>query len=403
MTSRAISLKKLTTYGFLIILLVVFYVNVSFLSKYSYDTQKQKQQQPYYVWQSNNGKQNEEENWCDVVSKARENLDPSLHIKVPCEKMKPATSAVVCMLTAGVPDGKGTRTVFTGTDYVNGALALGASLDDNLISQKGHVHKLLLIKEGFTLPDESIQKLEAVGWILGKSPDIQVDKKYTPSFARYKNVYPKISVIGLAEYKCVLFMDADTLTISNIDELMTCNILDRPEYRVAGGLDYYRGRWFHFNTGSVLWRPSSDEMTRVYQLTRDESFMKRFESDQIFINTVYPDRTNREINELILKAENDIEALENLRVHFGQVAHLPWAYNAQTHVEYQLPEFWDEHLGDAKILHFTQKKGWQCPQTYEKPKSSNASKCDPKTDSECACREGYRWHIYLKKALEEYS
>lgn len=399
------TLQILLIYGLLLIFLLVFFINVSILSRYSHNFQISDlslQQRLYIIDKGNQATQNEEEDWCNVVSKARQNLDPSLHIRVPCEKMKPAKSAVVCMLTAGVPDGKGSRTVFTGTDYVNGALALGASLNDNLTSQNGRVHKLLLIKEGFTLPDDSIRKLEAVGWTIGKSPDIKVDKKYTPSFARYKNVYPKISVIGLAEYKCILFVDADTLTVSNIDELMSCNLLDRPEYRVAGGLDYYRGRWFHFNTGSVLWRPGSDEMTRVYQLTRNETFMTRFESDQIFINTVYPDRTNRELNEKILNAENDEAALEQLRVHFGQVAHLPWKYNAQTHVEFQLPEFWDEHLPDVKILHYTQKKGWQCPQTYEKPKGRNVGKCNPKTDIDCACREGYRWHIYLKKALEEY-
>lgn len=396
------NLKSLMITILFLMFLLVFFFNVSILAKYSNDSQISDFTLQNPSRSGNIRKRNDEQNWCDIVSKARQNLNPSLHIRVPCEKMKPAKSAVVCMLTAGVPDGKGSRTVFTGTDYVNGALALGASLNDNLTSQKGRVHKLLLIKEGFTLPSESIQKLEAVGWIIGKSPDIQVDKKYTPSFARYKNVYPKISVIGLAEYDCVLFMDADTLTIGNIDELMTCNVLDRPEYKVAGGLDYYRGRWYHFNTGSVLWRPSSDEMTRVYQLTRDETFMTRFESDQIFINTVYPDRTNRELNEKILNSENDEAALEKLRVHFGQVAHLPWAYNAQTHVEFQLPKFWDDRLPYAKILHYTQKKGWQCPQTYEKPKGSNKGKCDPKTDVECACREGYRWHNYLKKALEEY-
>merc|ERR1719223_747122 len=50
--------------------------------------------------------------WCDTVAKARSDLDPALHIQVPCEDMSPAKSAIVVYITAGVEEGKGTKTVF---------------------------------------------------------------------------------------------------------------------------------------------------------------------------------------------------------------------------------------------------------------------------------------------------
>lgn len=186
-------------------------------------------------------KQEPKESWCDTVKRARSKLDPMFRIDVPCEKMKPAKSAIVSMITGGAPEGKGSRVVFEGGDYVKGTLALGASLLDNLKS--GDVHKLLLVKKGFPLPEEHVKNLEAVGWTIGVSPDVNVEAKYMPRFGRYKNVYPKISIIGLEEYDCVFFVDADTLTVGSIDDLMTCSLFDKPEYIIAGGLDLYHRKW----------------------------------------------------------------------------------------------------------------------------------------------------------------
>ena len=340
--------------------------------------------------------------WCDKVKTARSTLHSEIHITVPCDTMSDAKSAVVVYMTAGLPDGKGNSNVFTVTDYVNGALALGASLQDHITRKD--VHQLLLLREGFMIPEDKVKMLEAVGWTLGKAPKVEVPSQYVPRNQRYKTVYSKISVIGLSEYDCVLLLDADTLVVGNLDELISCTILE-PGYRVAGTLDYYRSSWYHFNTGSALWKPSAQEMNRVYGLTRNATFMQRFQSDQIFTNTVYPDRTNRTLNTLILKEEDEVDG--NIRSgnlttmqYWGQVANLGWKYNAQTHVEYQLPEFWEANLQKVKIIHYTKFKGWQCPERHGGPPSLKQkfiiSECD-KTPG-CACNEGYRWYDYLDVA-----
>ena len=332
--------------------------------------------------------------WCETVNKARSTLNKKLHVKVPCESMKPAHSAVVVYITAGVSEEKASKTVFSGKNYIDGVMALGASLNDHLTTQQ--THKLLLLREDFiaTLPEGVLDKLKRIGWTIGIAPVVDIDDKYVPRFARYKTVYSKISILGLSEYECVLLLDADTLVVGNIDELMTCNIL-QPSFRAAGGLDLYHGQWRHFNTGSVLWRPESREMNRVYALTGDASFMKRFESDQIFTNTVYPDRNNVELNNKLMAGEK-IDSKE-----LGAIAHLPWEYNAQTHLEYQRPDFWDERASELKIIHFTQKKGWQCEKRFDEPPKLSPTRgatknCDATTD--CACHEGYKWYQYLKKA-----
>jgi hypothetical protein len=338
--------------------------------------------------------------WCEKMKNERSKLDPNLHISYPCENIQPTkyNSAIVTFLTAGVKEGEGSRIVFEGKDYINGAIALGASLSQQLTRED--TIRLLLVSDQFTLPKESEKQLEAVGWTIGKAPAVPIESKYVPGFNRYKTTYVKIAALGLSEFKCALLMDADALAVGNLDDLLSCNVFDKPEYQVAGTLDYYHKRWRHFNTGSILWKTSAQEMNRVYGLTKDESFMKRFESDQIFLNHVYPDRIDLQVNKRMIE-DSDFSENRN-RDGWGKVVDLGWKYNSQTHVEVQLPTFWKKHLADTKIIHYTEKKGWQCPEEHGSPPSdevmSNLKNCDnKKRDELCFCGTGYLWWDALRK------
>ena len=365
---------------------------------------------------SSNEDDEETNNWCTKIKTERQDLHPDLHITYPCEHLNnhknyKYKSAIVTFLTAGVEEGKGSRIVFTGKEYINGALALGASLTKHLT--RNDTLRLLLIRDGFTLPQNEQRQLEAVGWIIGKAPLVDIDQKYTPRFARYKTTYTKIAALGLSEFDCVLLMDADTLVIDSIDDLLSCHVFhnknhtkeeeeeeeNEEECHVAGTLDYYHKKWFHFNTGSILWNTNVDEMNRVYALTKDESFMKRFQSDQIFLNEVYPDRTNVEHNLKLL--EEGPEDMTNRHL-WGNVVNLGWAYNAQTHVEVQLPEFWNKYKDNMKIIHYTEKKGWQCPERHGEVLSEEEMKelknCEKKDrDDLCFCSVGSLWWDALRE------
>ncbi len=332
---------------------------------------------------TNSESESDSQSWCDEVQKARADLSPSLHIHVPCKTMKPAKSAVVCMLTDGVSDDKATKVVFTATNYIHGAMALGASLLGRIDPTQTHL--LLLLRQGFTLADDDLLRLQSVGWIIGTAPEVPLKKKYVPRFPRYKTTYTKISAIGLAEYECAMLMDADTLAVGDLKEIMSCQIFTEPQHRVAGTLDLYRGHWHYFNTGSLLWRPNSKEMERVFQLTVDPTFMKAFSSDQDFLNHVYPERLNNTVNHQIM--EGNFNYIPN-----GQVVDMTWDYNAQTHVEVERMEWWESKRPTVKILHFTQKKGWQCEERHDPPPplSEMSTNCD-KDIPMCYCREA---HLY---------
>ena len=330
--------------------------------------------------------------WCDQVAAARELLDLSLQISYPCEGLRPATSVVVCMLTGGVSDGKASLTIFTARNYIEGAMALGYSLQDNI--DNFQTHMLLLLREGFELAPDDLIRLKAVGWMIGTAPDFGLLGKYVPRFPRYKTTYTKVTAIGLEEYKCAMLMDADTLVTGDLRPVLTCDVFKLPQNRVGGTLDLFRKKWYYFNTGSILWRTSSKELNRVHAMSRNSTFMKRFSSDQDFLNNVYPERLNKTLNELIVKGElKDAEK--------GAVVPLSWNYNAQTHVEVHSSKYWEEHRLTVKILHFTQKKGWQCDERHNPPPPMNEmpNPC-VKEIPICFCREAHLYWNALNKAKE---
>ena len=53
--------------------------------------------------------------WCKKVTDARSKLNKTLSVSYPCEHLKPATSAVVCMLTDGATNDKASATTVSYT------------------------------------------------------------------------------------------------------------------------------------------------------------------------------------------------------------------------------------------------------------------------------------------------
>lgn len=336
--------------------------------------------------------------WCDKVRQARADLSPSLWISYPCDGVQPATSAIVCMLTDGVTDtSKASRVVFTARNYLEGAMSLGASLQGRI--DPSQTHQLLLLREGFELESDDILRLQSVGWTIGTAKNFELESKYLPKFPRYKTTYTKVTAIGLSEYDCVMLMDADTLAVGDLTEVMRCNVFQSSNNRVGGTIDWYRSHWQLFNTGSILWKTSTHEMERVSNLTKDPSFMRRFGSDQDFLNNVYPERLNVTLNNEIValdtpEARGGGPVVPHKLAQTGAVVPLSWEFNAQTHAEVENPEFWEDRRPTVRILHFTEKKGWQCERRVDPPPPmSDMPRPCPKDNPICFCREA---HLYWK-------
>ena len=78
---------------------------------------------------------------------------------------------------------------------------------------------------------------------------------------------------------------------------------------------------------------------------------------------------------------------------------MTWDYNAQTHVEVEKVDFWASHRESVKILHFTQKKGWQCDERHTPPPpiADMPKKCKKEIPI-CYCREAHLYWDALVRA-----
>ena len=207
-----------------------------------------------------------------------------------------------------------------------------------------------------------------------------------PRFRRFANTYSKLLVQGLVEYECVLLMDADTVVVGPMDELVDCSS-GRPDALMAGVQDYKRGRWRTFNTGVLRYRPSASELSRAIGLLLNST--ARYQSDQTFINLVYPEGS-------------------------GAVSLLPFMWNAMTHVQVQLPRFWASLSTPPAVLHFTEKKGWQCEERLtaavqllgQQPvvcgQLNGQNLTMPHTDVACFCESAHEWWRAYRRAEDDW-
>lgn len=312
--------------------------------------------------------------WCERVAAARRQVPAELRISVPCDGLAPTDVAVVAVLTEALQRSRISSTL---GDYVRGAMALGGSLQLHLSPR---VHRLLLLRSGLEITANERSRLAAVGWRLGIAPDIRLERDQMPRFPRFRNTFCKLAVQGLVEYAHVLLMDVDTIAVDSLDGLLLegGRHLPRPAQTLAAVMDFHGGRWSTYNTGMLLWRTSAALVARLFSLLRNST--TRHQSDQTFLNGVYGKRSEA-------------------------VSLLPFGCNAQTHVEVQLPQFWATHSTSLRVLHFTQRKGWECEEVHRPPiplnlpprhcgrllGKSGRNLTVPSTDADCFCAESYRW------------
>ena len=319
--------------------------------------------------------------WCERVASARSEVDKALHVTYPCDELPHVDSAVVTMLTDSLEDSSVT---FALCNYVRGALALGMSLNQHVTRP---VHRLLLVREGLKLPPESALQLKAVGWRLGTVPSISPPT--LPSFVRFRSQFSKLALFGLTEYRSVLYLDADTLAVGNLDRLLdSAALFSQPQKMLAVARDFYGGKWSStFNMGIFALRTSTSELARMHGLLRKQGVRYDVEqSEQGFMNAVYP-----------RSGPNVVE--------------LPFEASGNSALEVREPSFWRSRLDDLAVIHFTERKPWQCKDLPQSSRSGLQSQTDasgavqkcgdgysaPRSKTACYCREAHRWWAALRQ------
>jgi alpha-N-acetylglucosamine transferase len=123
-------------------------------------------------------------------------------------------------------------------------------------------------------------------------------------------------------YERVVFLDADTLVLRNIDRLF-----DYPELCAAPNVYEFLSDFHRMNSGVFTARPSQATFDRLLgQLDTPGAFWKR--TDQTFLQDAFPDWHG-----------------------------LPVIYNMLQYVWFNLPGLWD--WADIHVLHYQYEKPWQ--------------------------------------------
>jgi alpha-N-acetylglucosamine transferase len=134
--------------------------------------------------------------------------------------------------------------------------------------------------------------------------------------------FVKLRLWELEQYEKVVFLDADTLAVQNIDRLF-----GYPEFAAAPNLYESLADFHRLNSGVFVARPSKvtyDAM--LARLDQPETFWRR--TDQTFLETYFPDWHG-----------------------------LPYIYNTLQYVWFNLPALWNWQ--QVRVIHYQYEKPWE--------------------------------------------
>ncbi|MEO7329950.1 MAG: glycosyltransferase family 8 protein [Minicystis sp.] len=160
-------------------------------------------------------------------------------------------------------------TLCNGDSYAPGVETLGKSLK----ARGTQVPMVAMVTEDVSR--EARARLVAQGWKIRDVSPI-LNPSTSPLFPRFDNVFTKLRAWELTEFDKVVFLDADTLVLQNIDELF-----DRPE--IAAAPDFFMPD--RFNSGVMVLVPSPKTFGKMVQALASSGSYDG--GDQGFLNNYF--------------------------------------------------------------------------------------------------------------------
>ncbi|XP_026056640.1 glycogenin-1b isoform X1 [Carassius auratus] len=249
-------------------------------------------------------------------------------------------------------------TLATNDSYARGAMVLGKSLRNHTTSKK------LVVLIGPHVSDQSRAVLRKI-FDEVRLVDV-LDSGDTAHLAMMKRpdlgvTFTKLHCWTLTHYSKCVFMDADTLVVSNIDELF-----DREELSAApdpGWPDC-------FNSGVFVFRPSNETYGKLLQYCTEHGSFDG--GDQGVLNGFFSDWATADINK-----------------------HLPFIYNMSSIAIYTYLPAFKQYGANAKVVHFLgQTKPWSY--TY------NLTQRRVRGDAQASSQPGFLlqwWALYSAEVL----
>ena len=147
-------------------------------------------------------------------------------------------------------------------------------------------------------------------------------KGVKPDFHDPLDNFCKLALWQLAEYRRVVFLDADTLVVRNIDKLF-----GYPEFCAAPNLYETLADMHRLNSGVFVAKPSAATYDAMLaQLDAPGVFWRR--TDQTFLEHYFPDWHG-----------------------------LPYTFNALQYLYFNLPQLW--RWQSIRVIHYQYEKPWQ--------------------------------------------
>lgn len=143
-----------------------------------------------------------------------------------------------------------------------------------------------------------------------------------PNFHDPLHNFVKLRLWELESYDKVVFLDADTLVIQNIDRLF-----DFPEFVAAPNLYESLADFHRMNSGVFVAKPDSQTFEKMLiALDQPDQFWSR--TDQTFLQSFFP--------------------------HWHG---LPYIYNTLQYIWFNLPQMW--HWDSIHVIHYQYEKPWE--------------------------------------------
>ncbi len=224
-------------------------------------------------------------------------------------------------------------TLVSNPDFLTGAVALARSL----LMVKAQFPLTVLALDGI----EGIERLESLDCRIQIVEPLPVSEAFRtrhsrssqhklapftkgnkPDFHDPLNNFLKLRLWQMTEHEKVVFLDADTLVVKNIDRLF-----GYPEFVAAPNLYESLADFHRMNSGVFVAQPNPQTFADMLaRLDQPDVFWPR--TDQTFLQTYFPDWHG-----------------------------LPYIYNTLQYVWFNLPQLWNWE--SIHLIHFQYEKPWE--------------------------------------------
>ncbi|CAL0308814.1 unnamed protein product [Lupinus luteus] len=216
-------------------------------------------------------------------------------------------------------------TLLYGDEFLLGVRVLGKS-----IRNTGSIKNMVvLVSDGVSQFANNL--LQADGWIVEKIKLLANPNRVRPK--RFWGVYTKLKIFNMTNYKKVVYLDADTIVVKNIDDLFKCG-------KFCANLKHSE----RLNSGVMVVQPSetifNDMMSKVTTLNSYTG------GDQGFLNSYYSGFPNAHVFEPNLSPE----VLNSRPV--PEMERLSTLYNADVGL-YMLANKWMVDENELRVIHYT--------------------------------------------------